>query len=353
LSQRSLSRTQADLAEAAGLHRVTVAKALRGDRTISETTRKRVRKLASEIGYRPNAAARAMRAGQFGQIALLLSAHPGRSYLPQQTLDGISGAVSGREMYLAIARLPDEKLTAAGFVPKILREYSCDGMLIDYTDDIPAAMIELIEDLGQPAIWLNRKHSRDCVYPDDLAIGRQATERLLAAGHRRIAYVDRGAGWKQLAQAHYSQRDRQAGYVEAMTAAGLKPRILRREDSTVKETPRDFHQAMVDLLGEDDRPTAFVTYSRVFAQNIGTAALRRGLSVPADVSLVTVSYQAEVTVDGLWIDFVMTPTRACGVAGIDAVLARCERPAAHLPPRAIAPVGFYEGQTVAPPRAAQ
>jgi DNA-binding LacI/PurR family transcriptional regulator len=340
-----------DIAEKTGLSRPTVSLALRDKGTLSAETRRRVRVTAQELGYRANASARAMRAGEFGTIALVLSAHSGRSYLPQQTLEGICDTLGEQELHLTIARLPDEKLTDAGFVPKIIREYCCDGMLIDYTDDIPEEMIELIESLQQPVIWLNRKQNHDCVYPDDVAIGRQATQRLLSAGHRRIAYVDRGTGWKQLSKAHYSQRDRQAGYVEAMSAAGLRPRILRRDDSDIAETPREFHQAMVDLLGEDGRPTAFVTYSRVFAQNIATAALRRGLSVPADVSLVTVCYQAEVTVDGLQIDFVMTPTRAYGVAGVEALLTRCEEPAAHLPPRAVAPREFRQGQTVAPPPA--
>ncbi|MBS3735325.1 MAG: LacI family DNA-binding transcriptional regulator [Phycisphaerae bacterium] len=333
----------------------TVSRVLNTDQPYTRPTfarrAARIRQAAKKLGYRPNASARAMRAGEFGTIALVLSAHSGRSYLPQQTLEGICDTLGEQELHLTIARLPDEKLTDAGFVPRIVREYCCDGMLIDYTDDIPAAMIELIESLEQPLIWLNRKHDRDCVYPDDVAIGRRATQRLLSAGHRRIAYVDRGAGWKQLDQAHYSQRDRQTGYVEAMSQAGLRPRILRRDDSDVAESPQDFHRAMVDVLGEDDRPTAFVTYSRVFAQNIAGAAMRRGLSVPADVSLVTVSYQAEATAEGLGIDCVLTPTRAYGIAGVQAVLARRDEPGAHLPPKAIAPVDFYEGQTVAPPRA--
>jgi LacI family transcriptional regulator len=335
------------LAVAAGLHRVTVTKALRDDPSISEATRERVRKLAAEIGYRPNASARAMRAGKFGTVALVLSAHPGRSYLPERALRGICQTLSDRELQLTIAQLPDEKLTDAGFVPRLLREYCCDGMLIDYTDHIPDRMIELIEQLRQPAIWLNRKQDHDCVYPDDLAMGREATRRLLAAGHRRIAYVDWGAGWKQLDQAHYSQRDRQAGYEAAMRDAGLTCRIVRREDSTIDSSAEELMALIGDLVTGADAPTAFVTYSWPFGRRIAAAVMRRQRRVPQDVSLVTISEQRERLDDGTYVDTEIVPTHAYGVAGVQAVLDKLDEPQKRLAPRAVAPEPFAKGQSVA------
>jgi LacI family transcriptional regulator len=306
---------------------------------------------ARTLGYRPNALARGMRAGKFGSVALVLSAKPGRSYLPQHTLYGISEALAEQELHLTVAELPDEKLTDAGFVPKILREWCCDAMLVNYTDDIPGRMIELIEALRQPAIWLNRKQEHDCVYPDDVAMGRQAAQRLLAAGHRRIAYLDWGAGWKQLDTAHYSQRDRQEGYVEAMKAAGLTPQPIRREDSDVKTNWRELCEMLTRLLAGDDRPTAFVTYSTPFARRIATAASRRGLGLPADLSIVNTGNADSIDLDdGREISTVVAPEHAYGAAGVEAVLEKLEAPGGtRVPPRAVPPEQYYEGQTVAPP----
>ena len=339
------------MAVAAGLHRVTVTKALRGDPSISEATQERVRKLAAEIGYRPNASARAMRAGKFGTVALVLSAHPGRSYLPERALRGICQTLSDRELQLTIAQLPDEKLTDAGFVPRLLREYCCDGMLIDYTDHIPDRMIDLIEQLRQPAIWLNRKQDHDCVYPDDLALGRQATQRLLAAGHRRIAYLDWGAGWKQLDEAHYSQRDRQAGYAEAMTAAGLTPQPIRRDDSDVVSHAGELCETVTALLAGDDRPTAFVAYAPHFARRAAAAALLRHLRVPEDLSLVAISGGGQLSLDdGRPLSTAAVPERNYGTAGVEALLEKLAAPGGtRLAPRAVPPEEFFEGQTVAPP----
>ncbi len=347
------SPTMLDVARKAGVSQPTVSQALGsnpGKYRISAATVKRVRAMARKMGYRPNASARAVRAGRFGNVALVLSAHPGHSYLPQETLTGICQALAERDLHLTMAQLPDEKLTDAGVVPRVLSELCSDGMLINYTDHIPDRMIELIEESGQPAVWLNRKHDHDCVYPDDLAIGRMATKRLLGAGHRRIAYVDWGAGWKQLESAHYSQRDRQAGYEAVMAAAGFKPWVIRREDSSVCRPLKVLYQAMADVLGRDDRPTAFVTYSRVCAQLIADAARSRDLRVPEDVSLVTVCFQQEVTARGLEVSFVNTPTREYGMAGVEALLEKIDNPAMRLEPRAVEPTEFREGETIAPPR---
>ena len=346
--------TQKQIAAYVGVDQAAVSRALSGTGRLiglSDTRVAEIRQAAAKLGYLPNASARGMRAGKFGTIALVLSAHMGRSYLPERTLSGICDALGERDLHLTIARLPDEKLTDAGFVPKILREYCCDGMLIDYTDDIPAKMIDLIEHLRQPAIWLNRKRDHDCVYPDDMAIGRMATRRLLEAGHRRIAYVDWGAGWKQLDDAHYSQRDRQAGYVEAMKAAGLAPRPIRREDRDNEAQAKRLCETVTHLLAEDDRPTAFVAYADQFARRAAAAALRQGLRVPEDLSLVTVAAsEMETLDDDTRLSAVMAPERKYGTAGVEALLEKLAAPGGtRLAPRAVPPTKFFEGQTVAPP----
>ncbi|NBB95544.1 MAG: LacI family DNA-binding transcriptional regulator, partial [Planctomycetes bacterium] len=77
--------TMQDIAEYAGVSRPTVSQALAGacgKYRISEKTRRKVRGAARALGYRPNAAARCMRAGEFGAVALVLSYDVIRSHLP-------------------------------------------------------------------------------------------------------------------------------------------------------------------------------------------------------------------------------------------------------------------------------
>jgi len=126
------------IAEAAGVSIPVVSQVLnsKGQRFRPET-RRRVRQAAERLGYRPNNSARAMATGRLGCAALVLSTQGYRSTLPAELLRGIDEELARHNMHLTIARLPDEKLTREGYVPKILREWLSDGLLINYTSDIP------------------------------------------------------------------------------------------------------------------------------------------------------------------------------------------------------------------------
>jgi len=351
----SKSANMAEVAQVAGVSQPTASQALGRNpakHRIAPDTVRRVREAASKLGYRPNASARAMRTGRFGSIALILSSHPSRSYLPLAALHGIWNALAQRDLHMTGAKLPDDKLTDAGFVPRILRELCCDAMLIDYTHHIPDRMIELIENASQAAIWLNRKQDHDCVYPDDEALGRQATERLLDAGHRRIAYLDWGAGWKQLESAHYSQRDRQAGYEQAMRQAGLTTRIMRRDDSEHQPSQAMpmLRATLREMLSADDRPTAIVTYAWPFARRIAAVARDLGLRIPDDLSLVNTGSADQLELDdGSTVATIVAPEAEYGAAAVEAVLEKLAAPARRLPPRAVTPANAVSGHTVAPP----
>ena len=61
------------LARELGVDVSTVSRALRDDPRVRPETRKAVQDLAAHYAYRPNAAARALRGGKTGRIAVLLS----------------------------------------------------------------------------------------------------------------------------------------------------------------------------------------------------------------------------------------------------------------------------------------
>ena len=76
--------TIADIAQRAGLSKGAVSYALNGLPGVSESTRQRVLKLAAEMGWRPNSAARALSASRAGALGLVMARgqHPwGRAFL--------------------------------------------------------------------------------------------------------------------------------------------------------------------------------------------------------------------------------------------------------------------------------
>jgi DNA-binding LacI/PurR family transcriptional regulator len=337
------------LARRVGVSQPTVSHVLNGraeQLRISRATQERIRKAARELGYRPNAAARSMARGRFGNVALLLSTDRGRSNLPGKLLDGIHDALAERDLHLTVVKLPDEKLTDAGFVPRILREWSCDGLLINYTDRIPAKMIELIKQSRHPAVWVNTKGEHDCVHPDDFGLGRKVAEHLIRLGHRRIAYVDFTVGRCEMDTVHYSRRDREAGHFAALREAGLTLRIIQ-DDEPIWLGDRACELCR-EVLSAPDAATAFTGYSPDHLGIVLFEAELAGRRVPEDLSLVGVG-DSVCMAGGRRITTLPVPEREVGRAAVEMLVEKLAAPLEPLPSRAIPAARELEGETCGPP----
>ncbi len=339
--QRPSFATQSDVAREVGVSLMTVQRALSGHRYVAEATRLRIEQAAQRMGYRPNTAARSTRTGRTGCIALLLSTLGTRSITSGATLDGIQEALRSRDLHLLIEAMPDAQLTDAGFVPKMLRQLTSDGLLINYNAQIPQAMIDLLGLADLPLVWLNSKQEADCVYPDDFGAARTLTAELIAMGHRRIDFVDFTHSLVEPAW-HYSGVDRHAGYADAMREAGLTPR--RRGSREEFETGLALDAAMA-MLRRDDRPTAVVGYVGRESRIMHTAARLIGLSVPGDLSIASFDIRVDQEM-GLSTTTMLVPDVQVGRLGAEMLLDKLDDAGGTCPPVAVA-FAFHLGQTCA------
>jgi LacI family transcriptional regulator len=326
-----------DIAVRSGLSVPTVSKILNDKGSYPDSTRDRVQRVARELGYRPNRSARAMQSGRFGCVALLGSTIASRSVLPEQLLAGVMDVLAEHDLQLLLAALPDASLADDGYVPRILREWMVDGLLINYNADIPAALAQVIEGHQLPAVWINSKQEHDCVFPDDFEAAREAAERLINLGHRRIAYVD----W--VGVTHYSRADRARGYEEAMAARGLTPTLIAAEGT-------HSHLVLAERVLDRpaaERPTAVITYAPFMATTLAYAAARRGRRVPEDLSLVCFNNRVERTI-GQALDAMVLPEAEMGRLAVEMLLQKIEDPSRRLAPRAVRAT-YGAGEMVAPP----
>lgn len=256
---------------------MTVSRILRGTGRESPATCKRVRAAAERLGYRPNGLARAMRRGSFGAVGLLRSTNPSAATITHTFLWAIERELLAHDLQLVMGQVPDQKLTDSEAAPRLLREWSVDGLLVNYTSHIPEKMIEVQTQFHLPAVWLNTRRKHNCVYPDDFRALRDATAKLLAQGHRKITYLG-----VSLKMEHYSVHDRHEGYRKAMETAGATPRVVLWDEHDDRLT------GLCAILQKPDRPTAFVTYSACEAMVAVVAAARLGLEMPRDLSLIAI-----------------------------------------------------------------
>jgi len=217
-----------DIAAATGVHEMTVSRALRNVGRMRPETRQRVLEVASQMGYRPNAAAAAMRTGRTGCIAMISSSRHQAAHLTQDTMATIVDTVAQNGGYLAHVTISGQADDAnATALPRLLHCHLAEGLLLNYLHDGNQQLENFLAHNDLPAVWLNHKRRINAVYPDDFCAARKVTEQLIALGHRRIAFVRLARTSDTPCDAeHYSVADRVAGYEAAMQQSGWLPEVL-------------------------------------------------------------------------------------------------------------------------------
>jgi DNA-binding LacI/PurR family transcriptional regulator len=337
-----------EVAEQAGVSVATVSNVLNGrNKNVWRSTQRRaeaIRKIADRLGYRPNAAARAVAAGKHQCIALVLATRSERSYLPADLLAGVHSVTNAQKQNLVLVRLPDESLTDPRYMPRVLEESFSDGLLVDYTHAAPERMKEIISEYRIPAIWVNSKQSADCIVPDDVAAAREATRHLLSLGHRRIAYADYSHG-PAFPSAHHSTDDRRLGYEQTMREAGLEPWLVHAASGYDVRSPERIAFSR-HLLSQPDRPSAIIGYSTDEIQPLFVAAMTLGLSIPQDLSLACFAGLV-VKWFGPHITTWLVPEFEVGRRSTEMLLAKIADKTKSFDPVQV-PFAFYPGQSCGP-----
>jgi LacI family transcriptional regulator len=329
------------IAERAGLSVPTVSRILNNDAELFRPeTRDKVLTAARELGYRPNSYRMALRTKRFNSIGLLFSADPCLSALSHETQCVLLQELHRRDQHLVAGQAGTAVSNGDGHgeasLPKMLREWSVDGLLIDGAAAASAAVEELIQRTSIPAIWLNVKRATDCVYPDEFAGAREGTERLLKLGHKRIMFMD---------LAHHRASDRQAGYEAAMKAAGLSPRVVA-PDPVDRCDRAVFLSDWIGAHRAPDFPTAIFCSDVDTAMPLYVAACRAGLDVPGDLSILAI-HDRHADCLGVRISIMCLPAADVALQGLKALDEKIADPNTALPPRSL-PLRYEEGATMSP-----
>jgi LacI family transcriptional regulator len=216
-----------------------------------------------------------------------------------------------------------------------------DGLLINYNAAIPAEMHDLIVDSHHPSIWMNSKQHADCIYPDDYSGAKMIAQRMLALGHRRIAFVD-FSNRNVEAPLHYSGTDRLAGVQDACSQAGAT--FIRHGWGELAAAGHETPVAR-DLLSGPDRPTAVVAYTMQEARFIRTAALDVRLDVPNDLSIAAIASGRARAYDRT-ISAASIPFYELGKQAVEMLHEKIDVPEASLEPRPL-PMTWEEGDSMA------
>ncbi|MEU4606552.1 LacI family DNA-binding transcriptional regulator [Kribbella sp. NPDC023972] len=266
-----------EIARRAGVSKGAVSYALNNQPGVSEATRARVRKVAEELEWAPNWAARqlsAARSETFGLVLARTAKTLSEEPFYMGFVGGVQSVLAGKSYALAlqvVADLPEEMATYR----KWAAERRVDGVIVvDLRVDDPR--ISLLRKLGVPAVLVGDPSLADgmaCVWTDGTSAMTAAVEHVASLGHRSVARV---AGTPE--HGHVWIRD------QAFAAASRRLHL----DVQVRHT--DFSAeggaAATRELLSTVKPTAIIYDNDLMAVAGLGVVHRHGLRSPHDVTLV-------------------------------------------------------------------
>jgi LacI family transcriptional regulator len=273
--------TISDVAQALGLTKSTVSRALNGYPDIAEGTVLRVRKAADQLGYRPMAQAQAIRTGRARALGLVLNAGGEDAHKPFLTdfLDGISRAASAETWTLTVATAMDEA-DEVETLGRLVDERKVDGFILPRTKVVDPR-VKVLRDRGVPFLMYGRTGDpTGCAWFDIAGEDamRDAVLRLARFGHRRIGFVNGACVYT------YSHL-RRDGYLAGLAAAGLSANPdLMQEDAT---SMAEGEVAGLRLLDLPRPPSAIVCALDIAALGVYRAAARVGRIVGRDLAVIS------------------------------------------------------------------
>jgi LacI family transcriptional regulator, galactose operon repressor len=266
------------LASSLGLSITTVSRAIDGYSDVASATRERVRAAAKAANYRPNAAARRLRLGTTETVTMVLPGDPGHFdeplYLQLLTALGERLDAAGLDLTVLAARTASAE---AAVYRRLVEGRRTDGLIVARTR-VDDERIRYLAGAGVPFVAMGRTAVRvpyAHVDGDGGAAFWQATQRLLALGHRRIAYLGAPAEFM-------FTKLRKDGWKQAMREAGLAPTFATEGSPT----EQGGLAAARGLMARSPHPTALVCATDRIAVGAMRAVKDAGLVVGRDVSVV-------------------------------------------------------------------
>lgn len=260
----------------AGVSHQTVSRVINNSDAVHPDTRLRVEEAIMALGYQPNAIARSMASGRSGNLACF---SPNLTdYTFASIIDGAEQEARRHGYFLmsASAAGPD---TFGLLVEQLVAGRRADGMLVinPYADERHALLPE-----GFPTVFAGarpREEAANSVALNDVAVGCQATDHLIAAGHRRIGMVT-GPPAEDCTQ------DRSLGYRRCLDAAGLPydPALVWQGDWSAASGYRAFQH----FAEARPQPTAIFAQNDQMAVGILRAARDAGVRLPDELSVIGV-----------------------------------------------------------------
>lgn len=264
--------TRADVAERAGVSVAVVSYVVNSaPKSVAAATRAKVLRAIEELGYRPNAAARALKSGRSRLLSLIV---PDNTNLYFAQLVARIEEIAARQGYDVISGSSSRSLARENALKRQMLLRQVDGLLLLSNEDKPD--ISDFQTAGIPVVLLGRQEGfvgAIAVGDDHRAAAYMAVHHLIEHGHRNIALL--------IGDSPSAGRER--GWKDALRETeGGRGTIIHRPF-----TRAGGYEAADALRSDPDGPTACFVGSDIQAVGLVLALHERNIRIPEDMAIVS------------------------------------------------------------------
>jgi LacI family transcriptional regulator len=315
--QRSHKVTIKDIARLCSVSTQTVSRVLNKRPDVSDATREAVEKAIAEMGYQPSALARSLVQQHSYTLGVITA---GLRYIGvSQTLNGITEQCEASNYSLLLKELP--RFNVSDIVPII------DSLIARHVDGIIFAAPELFENVKTvqaqlpatcpPIVFLKSQPSASytTIGIDNVGGARQAVEYLLALGRRRIGLICGPIEWLEA-------RQRQQGWVEALTCAGIP--VTAQHWSVGNWSSASGESAFIELIEKYPNMDAVFVSNDQMALGVLHYAARHNIQVPEQLAVIGFDDLSEAAYFTPALTTVKHPLRELGSLAVKILLAQID-----------------------------
>lgn len=265
------------VAAIAGVSTATVSRVLNSPDSVSEGLRTRVLMVIDQLGWVPNAAARALSSNRTGAVGAIFPALGVGDFA--RAIDAMQDALAARNYLLLLARSRYDAELELVQARKLV-ERGVDGLiLVGRTRS--AEYEQFLDRLSIPylnAFVYDETAPAPCVGPDNARAMAEMVDYLVSLGHRRFGMIAQTVRNNDRAAA------RRDGVRDALARYGLAipPQSMVEGEWSIAEGRKLLRQA----LAAEPRPTAIICGNALLAIGAVLEATAMGVAVPGTLSIV-------------------------------------------------------------------
>lgn len=270
--------TMKDVARKAGVSQSTVSFVLNGleDMRISRDTRKRVMEAVEQLGYRARGAGRPPKPTSVRVIGLMID-EIATSPFASISIEGVQEQAWKSNVIVEVVMTGGD----AEYEAEVLKKWAHDGVIGVIYGSILTREVAPPPSLARLGSVLLNCHDRESrfssIVPAERRGGELATQALIEAGHRRIAFIS-GEPWMEASD------QRMEGYERALRAAGIPV-----DPSLIVEgnfLPSGGRSATLALMSGDCRPDAIFCANDLMAVGCYEALKELGERVGESIAVM-------------------------------------------------------------------